>query len=424
MTSAACPACGSAATEVFSTLRQLPVHGQSVFARREDALDLLRADQVLTVCRDCAFVFNRTFDASLLDYSGRHEESQAFSPTFRAFAEGLARGWVQRYDLAGELVVEVGCGKGDFLRALVAAGVGRAHGIDPGLEPERLTGIDAITTEVARFAASATTRAARAVVCRHTLEHVPDVAGFLADVRDGADPQTCRALLFEVPDLGRVLAQGAFWDLQYEHCSSFTATSLHGLFTRAGLHVRDLRRVYDDQYLVVEAALDGPDAPAPDHLAPAHLAPAHLAPDHLAPDHLAPDHLAPDHLASVQDVVDACRGFGRAVDAQLDRWSAWFAERAAAAEEVVVWGGGAKGQVFLNALPGSGVRRVVDINAGLQGGWMGGVGLPIVAPQALVAEPPDEVLLMNGIYLAEVRRTLDDLGLPRVGLRSVDPVEP
>jgi hypothetical protein len=50
---------------------------------------------------------------------------------------------------------------------------------------------------------------------------------------------------------------------------------------------------------------------------------------------------------------------------------------------------------------------------------MGGAAVPIVAPQALVDDPPAVVLLMNGIYRDEVRRTLDDLGLSDVALEAL-----
>lgn len=345
---------------------------------------------MLTVCHACGFVFNATFDATLLDYSGRHEESQASSPTFRAFAADLARGWVDRYALQGETVVEVGCGKGDFLSVLVAAGAGRAHGVDPGLDLARLPASEAVTGEAAWFAPSEVSRSAAAVVCRHTLEHVPDIPGFLATVLSSVDRGRCRALLFEVPDLGRVLDEAAFWDLAYEHCSSFTATSLLAVFRRAGVDVVDLRLAYSGQYLVLEAD------PVRDRSTGTLV-----------------------DVATPDEVVESCRRFAAKVEAQLARWSAWFQERAAAGREVVVWGGGAKGSVFLSSLPTSGVRRVVDINPGLQGRWMGGVGLPVVAPEALRGDPPADVLLMNPIYMGEVRSTLDALRLERVALTAI-----
>lgn len=77
-----CPACASSQTEVFFAMRNLPVHGQAVCVTREAALALARGDQVLAVCHDCSFVFNVAYDPDVLDYSGAHEESQAFSPAF------------------------------------------------------------------------------------------------------------------------------------------------------------------------------------------------------------------------------------------------------------------------------------------------------------------------------------------------------
>jgi len=386
-----CPACASRDTEVFFSMRNLPVHGQAVCHTREEALELTRGDQILAVCHGCGFVFNVAYDGDILDYSGAHEESQAFSPAFRAFATDLAEGWTRRYGLDDELVVEVGCGKGDFLRLLSEAGVGRAHGIDPGIDLDRLPEGGRITGEKAYYEPSDLTRSAAAVACRHTLEHIPDVSDFIGAIVAGIDPEHCRALLFEVPGLSRILEGAAFWDLQYEHCSLFTAGSLLALFERHGLEVLDLRLVYSDQYLVIEAdPVGGRQSPQPFADVP-----------------------------SVSEVVAGCRNFADAVAAKLDHWANWFRAQSDAGRRAVVWGGGAKGVVFLNALPAGSVDRVVDINKGLQGNWLGGVGVPIVAPQQLQEDPPDVVLLMNEVYLDEVRGMLDGMGLEDVELLAV-----
>ena len=86
-------------------------------------------------------------------------------------------------------------------------------------------------------------------------------------------------------------------------------------------------------------------------------------------------------------------------------WGSWLDDRSAAGEPIVVWGGGAKGLTFLNMLAEHArpVSAVVDINPGLQHHYIGGLGLPIVAPQDLVSTPPRTVLLMNPIYQQEVR---------------------
>ncbi len=50
---------------------------------------------------------------------------------------------------------------------------------------------------------------------------------------------------------------------------------------------------------------------------------------------------------------------------------------------------------------------------------MGGLGLPIRAPEELVTAPPRSVVLMNPVYTGEVRSTLDDLGLTSTELLTM-----
>ncbi|WP_373865931.1 hypothetical protein, partial [Pseudonocardia asaccharolytica] len=65
------------------------------------------------------------------------------------------------------------------------------------------------------------------------------------------------------------------------------------------------------------------------------------------------------------------------------------------------------------------VRAVVDINPGLQGHYMGGLGLPICSPDDLARRRPRTVLLMNPVYLGEVRDMLDARGLTATELLAV-----
>ena len=133
-----------------------------------------------------------------------------------------------RFGLAGTHVVEVGCGSGDFAGELLDAGVGRVTGIDPHLAPERVGPQRAgrLTAVPALFAADQVEPGTAALVCRHTLEHIPALSVFGAELVAGMRRGGTPALLAEVPDLGRILTEGAFWDLQYEHCSYFTPATI------------------------------------------------------------------------------------------------------------------------------------------------------------------------------------------------------
>jgi hypothetical protein len=390
----ACPACGAAAAPPFVRLAGLPVHGTAVFPTAEQARAVAVGDQELTLCGSCGVVFNSAFDAALLDYTGEHEESQHLSPRFAEYAAGLAAEWVERHRLRDTHVVEVGCGSGHFAAELLDAGAGGVTGIDPHFGPDRVPPHLAhrLRAVPAFFAPELVAPGTAAIVCRHTLEHIPELAAFGTALVEGMRTAGVPVLLAEVPDLGRILAEGAFWNLQYEPCSSFTPATFAGYLDGLGLQVTDVRTTYADQYVVAEAELRADRSPS------GRVGTAEL-----------------DRLHRL------CEDFGLHTAARVGYWADWLDARAAAGDAVAVWGGGAKGLTFLNMLAGhtGAVAAVVDINPGLQSNHIGGAGLPIVAPTELKAAPPSAVLLMNPIYRGEVRAQLDALGLSATELIAI-----
>ncbi len=200
-------------------------------------------------------MFNDRFEPAKAEYSGRYEETQDFSPRFREFQRDLATRWVDEHGLAGKTVLEIGCGKGTFLVEMCRAGAGRGIGIDPAVAPERLADDPAaarVEWIAEKFDEHWLGLEVDAVVCRHTLEHIAPVADFMTLVRRLVGDRDI-PVLFELPDALRVLREGAFWDVYYEHCSYFTPGSLARLFRRTGFDVTDVRLDYDDQYILVEA---------------------------------------------------------------------------------------------------------------------------------------------------------------------------
>ena len=162
------------------------------------------------ICTNCGFVSNRAFQPGRAEYSQRYEETQGFSGTFMTFAEGLAKRWVEDYDLADKTVLEIGCGKGEFLTLMAKAGAGHCIGIDPGVHPERIDDPDAADIEwiVDFYSEDYGHIDADAVICRHTLEHIPDVGEFMATIRRALGDRPETVVLFELPDVKRVLDEG------------------------------------------------------------------------------------------------------------------------------------------------------------------------------------------------------------------------
>jgi hypothetical protein len=224
-----CPACRSERLTEIYRLGAIPVQSNVLLDSAAEARAFTRHDLTLLFCDDCGFIFNANFDLSLVDYASTTEESQHFSSTFNRFAKDLVAEIASLYDLEGKQTLEIGCGKGDFLQELVRQTGTIGLGVDPGFIPERLPGANgqAIAFQREYFDPKTIKFAPDFVVCRHTLEHIPEVGAFMADIAAVVDGRRNVGILFETPDVRRVLVEGAFWDIYFEHCSYFTLGLLH-----------------------------------------------------------------------------------------------------------------------------------------------------------------------------------------------------
>jgi Methyltransferase domain/C-methyltransferase C-terminal domain len=377
-----CPACGARAMWVFYTQANVPASSNVALRSREQALSYPRGSLRLGLCEACGFISNVDFDPQVAAVAGS-EESQGFSAVFREFARDLAGGWIQKYDLQEKEILEIGCGKGEFLVMMCELADGRGVGIDPAFVEGRSETAGSDQTRFVRepFSVEHSSLVGDAMVCRHTLEHIPDVSRFLSTIR-AAVGRRSPVLLFELPDAMRVLREGAFWDVYYEHCSYFTTGSLARAFRAAGFDVLDVRLEYDGQYIIAECRpTEGPG-----------------------------------HIHANEETAEECRvaalEFADKTSHTVGAWRARLDEERRAGRRVVLWGAGSKAVGFLTSLDGAGdIDHIVDINPYKHGTYLPVTGQEIVSPEALSDSRPDLVVIMNPVYLEEISRQLAELGV-------------
>ena len=383
-----CPGCRASALRLLLET-SAPVHTSILLDSREAAVGYPRGPIRLELCEACGLITNTAFDAPGHDYSASYEETQVFSTRFQEYASWLATTLSERHDLAGAEVLEIGCGRADFLLRLCETAGCSGIGVDPSFREEHLAGLASVEASVRRafFSEADVDRTFAMVVCRHTLEHVHDVHGFLTMLRSSLEATPATPVVFEVPDTGRILRETAFWDMFYEHVTYFTPGSLARAFRAAGFEPVTLELGFADQYVLLTAV------PSLEAGAGAVL----------------------PHEESAATTSAEADTFIRDLAATRTRWATTLRERRSRGETSVIWGAGSKGVGFLSTLELSDeIACAVDVNPAKHGMFMPGTGHEIVAPERLREVRPGLVMVMNPAYMDEIRHDLAQLGVTAV----------
>ena len=381
-----CPNCFSKYIIIFHELRNFPVHSVLNMYTREEALLYPRGDIILGFCSNCGFVFNVAFDPAMLKYSSDCEESQGFSPTFNAFAQRLAENLIEQFDIRNKDIIEIGCGKGEFLTLLCELGDNRGVGFDPAYVKGRTTSetTDKITFIRDFYSEKYSKYLADFICCKMTLEHIFNTAEFINTIRQSIGDRLDTIVFVQVPDATRIFKECAFEDIYYEHCSYFTPNSLSLLFKNAGFEVLCLSTEYNDQYLYIVVK------PTSDKK-------------------LHSEFTEDNNLGQLKNYIIK---FQKMYQTKIKSWQIKLQNIIDKKEKTVIWGAGSKGVAFLNTFRNFKLfEYVVDINLFRQGTYMAGTGQKIVAPEFLQQYNPDVVIIMNSIYSDEIKQSLSSMNL-------------
>jgi glycosyltransferase involved in cell wall biosynthesis/SAM-dependent methyltransferase len=378
-----CPVCSRRGGREFVYIPAAPVYCNLLFPTADEARSVPRADIRLALCPACGMIWNADFEPRLMSYAGDYENSLSASATFREYATKLASRLVETYDIRGKDVIEIGCGRGEFLAELCHVGGNRGLGLDPSTAASAGPRDASIRMVRAEYSGGYRDEPVDLLVCRHVLEHVPAPGEFLSSIREMLGDRRDTIVYVEVPDGGSMLEDLAVWDVIYEHRSCFSAPAMERAFERSGFAVRRASSEYHGQFLSIDATPDG-----------------------------RAGRREGSGGSRVKELQRLASRFGAARTEAIERWGARLATWRASERRVVLWGAGSKGVMFLNSVPGvGGIDAVVDANPRKHGMFASGTGHLIVSPRSLREAPPDVVVVLNPAYEREIASALGELGL-------------
>jgi SAM-dependent methyltransferase len=325
-----------------------------------DAASLERdtgCDLSLHECPDCGLL---QLPGEPVPYYREVIRAAAFSSDMRAFRVKQLQQWIDQYELGGKRVLEVGCGRGEYLTLLAGCGVS-AVGLEDGagaVAQCRQAGLEAFPG----FPDANLPRLPGApfdgFMTLNFMEHWPAPIETLRAIQGQLAPGAIG--LVEVPNLDMVLQEGLFSEFIRDHLSYFTRQTFSAALVRAGFEVLSLDSVWHDYILsaVVRKRV-------PTDLSALHAQQARIT-------------------RNLHDFI------------------AQFAPRS-----VAVWGAGHQALAVM-ALAGLKpyLRYVVDSAPFKQGKFTPATHLPIVAPTHLIHDPVEAVIVMAAAYSDEVARTI------------------
>jgi hypothetical protein len=347
-------------------------------------MSVTRADLELLQCTTCGLIFNSKFDAKLVPYDSNYENTQCCSPAFRKYLENLATQLIEEHHLKGRAVLEVGCGKGDFLKMICAIGESDGQGYDTTYEGPRSFERPNLEFHTQYLTPASVTRPFDLVICRHVIEHVPNIGGFLDALRSIAEAAGDPVVFLETPRFEWIADQQAFWDVFYEHCNYYPEETLRFLCERAGFKVLAHKAQFGGQYQTLELRL------------------ARARNETRAPG-----------IKSVADLRNFAAGVAEKRKELIARLKASGCD-----EGWAIWGAGAKGVALVNQLQIEKPRFVIDSNAAKQGCVIPGSEVPIVAPTDPAVTGVKLILVANPNYFEEIRAELDRVGFKNLAFSA------
>jgi SAM-dependent methyltransferase len=375
-----CPVCEGEILRLLLKRSQVPVHQNLLVNTKEAARTLTSGELELVICDDCGFIFNQAFDLSRLSYGEDYDNTQSCSAYFDAYMDGLVKDMVERFGVRNCTIVEVGCGKGEFLKKLVnyPGANNTGFGFDPSYVGP-LTDLNGrLQFRTCYYDESCTDIAADVVVCRHVIEHVPVPLDILRSVRDALALSPKARVFFETPCVEWILRHRVIWDFFYEHCSLFTAQSLGLAFHRAGFAVERVEHIFGGQYLWLEARVGAVE----------------------------------EALPIIGETLGLATAYGKDEHKLREAWLIRLRDLSYAGK-VALWGAGAKGATFANLIDPhcTLIDCVVDLNPNKQGRFVPGTGHPIVSPSDLQGRGVHNAVLMNPNYRDENLKLLAESGI-------------
>jgi len=377
-----CPSCSTLVLrKILYERKKCPVMNNVTYDTYKESKICLSGDINLTRCEFCGLIFNSSFDKSLINYDMSYNNLRSLSQVYIDHLSQVAN-ICSEFINQNDIVLDIGCGKGDFLKKLNDVTGCKGFGYDQSYDGEKNYNDNTVFFNN-YFDPNEVQTSYDAIVLRHVLEHIPDPYEFLLKILNKKIIKNGTNLLIEVPDIDWIIKNKTFYDITYEHCNYFSKNSLSNLLNRLGWHIEKIQNVYDGQYLLLNATYNG---------------------------------YFDKNLNNKYEQISKIN-FQKFEEAKKK-----FCETIKNAENVCIWGASGKGVLVLSEFSEElleKVKFVIDINPKKQGKYLPLSGKLVTSPNILKNYKGQlVVIVMNEIYQDEIKKNINSMGVDAIFINS------
>lgn len=387
-----CRACGSALSVSFADLGSMPL-ANSYPPDLESANTQNSYPLHVRVCPDC-FLAQADDSVEVHDIFTDYAYMSSYSSSWVEHARQFALKASDCLELTGDsLVVEVASNDGYLLQHFVAAGI-PVLGIDPAANIAPIAeekGVPTITDFFGEQLARQLAREGRQadlIAANNVLAHTPHIRDFVAGFQHLLKPEGVVSV--EFPHLLNLIDKCQFDTIYHEHFSYLSLLAVRNLFSTCGLRVFDVEQLETHGGSLRVWACRAEDT---------------------RPDQPGLDRIMALEAAAGIDRIETYQNFMPKVEQVRAQLRAFIDEARNANQKVVAYGAAAKGSTLLNycEVSSNDIAYAVDANPAKQGCVMPGSKIEIRAPEALMRDRPDYILILPWNIADEITGQLMEL---------------